>query len=328
MKAYIVRRLLTLFPLVLAMSFVTFMFIQLAPGDYFATLRLNPQISEETVARLEAQYHMDKPPIVQYGYWLKNIVVSARHLRLDLGYSISQKQPVSTVIASRLVNTLLLSISAILITWLVAIPIGIYSAVHQYSWGDKFFSALAFVGMSLPGFFLALLMLYYFGSELGILPIGGLKSPNYDQLSAMGKAGDMAAHLVIPTVVLAIGGLASLQRIMRGNMLEVLRMQYVTTARAKGLPEKRVIYRHALRNAINPMVTIFGFELSSLLSGAALLEIVCGYPGLGQVLLEAVRSQDIFLVMGSMLIGGVMLIVGNLVADVLLAIVDPQVSYQ
>lgn len=322
MKAYIIRRLLTLFPLVLAMSFVAFMFIQLAPGNYFATLRLNPQISEEMVSRLEAQYHMDKPPLVQYGYWLWNL------LHLDLGYSISQKQPVSSVIAGRLVNTLLLSISAIIITWLVAIPIGIYSAVHQYSIGDKFFSAVAFVGMSLPSFFLALLMLYYFGSELGLLPIGGLKSPNYDQLSQMAKIGDVAMHLVVPATVLAIGGLASLQRIMRGNMLEVLRMQYVTTARAKGLPENRVIYRHALRNAINPMVTIFGFELSSLLSGAALLEIVCGYPGLGQVMLEAVRSQDIFLVMGSMVIGGVLLVVGNLVADVLLAVVDPQVSYQ
>jgi peptide/nickel transport system permease protein len=304
------------------MSFVAFMFIQLAPGDYFATLRMNPQISDETVARLQAQYHLDEPPLVQYAYWLGNLA------RLDLGYSISQKQPVLGVITSRLVNTLLLSISAILITWLVAIPIGVYCAVHQYSIGDKIFSALAFAGMSLPGFFLALLMLYFFGVELGVLPVAGLKSANYDQLTDIGKLVDIARHLVIPATVLAIGSLAGLQRIMRGNMLEVLRMQYITTARAKGLPENRVIYRHALRNAINPMVTIFGFELSNLLSGAALLEIVCSYPGLGQVMLEAVRSQDIFLVMGSMLIGGLLLIIGNLVADVLLAIVDPQVSYQ
>lgn len=322
MTAYIIRRLLILLPLLLVMSFVAFMFIQLAPGDYFAILRMNPQISDETIARLQAQYHMDKPPLIQYAYWLKNLA------GLDLGYSISQKQPVLSVIGSRLANTLLLSISTILITWLVAIPIGIYSAVHQYSIGDKIFSTLAFVGMSLPSFFMALLMLYFLGSELGLLPIGGLKSSGYDQLSSIGKIGDMARHLIIPTTVLAIGGLAGLQRIMRGNMLEVLRMQYITTARAKGLPEHRVIYRHALRNAINPMVTIFGFELSSLLSGAALLEIVCGYPGLGQVMLEAVRSQDIFLVMGAMLIGGLLLIVGNLVADVLLAVVDPQVSYR
>lgn len=324
MTSYIVRRLLTLVPLLLVMSFVTFMFIQLAPGNYFATLRLNPQISEETIKQLEAQYHMDKPPLVQYAYWLRNLL----HWPPDLGFSISQKQPVVRVIGSRVLNTLILSIASILITWLVAIPIGIYSAVHQYSIGDKIFSALSFVGMSLPSFFLALLMLYFFGSELGLLPIGGLKSPGYDQLSGLARVGDVALHLVIPTTVLAIGGLASLQRIMRGNMLEVLRMQYITTARAKGLPENRVIYRHALRNAINPMVTIFGFELSSLLSGAALLEIVCGYPGLGQVMLEAVRSQDIFLVMGSMLIGGVLLIGGNLIADILLVIVDPQVSYQ
>jgi len=320
--AYIIRRLLILIPLLLVMSFVTFMFIQLAPGDYFAILRMNPQISDATIAKLQAKYHLDRPALVQYAYWLKNLA------RLDLGYSISQKQPVLAVIGDRLVNTLMLSISSILIAWFVAIPIGIYSAVHQYSIGDKIFSTLAFIGMSLPSFFMALLMLYYFGSQLGILPIGGLKSPGYYELSTFRQAVDIAMHLIIPATVLAIGGLAGLQRLMRGNMLEVLRMQYITTARAKGLPENRVIYRHALRNAINPMITIFGFELSGLLSGAALLEIVCGYPGLGQIMLEAVRSQDIFLVMGSMLIGGVLLIVGNLIADVLLAVVDPQVSYR
>ncbi len=322
MTAYIIRRLLILIPLLLVMSFVTFMLIQLAPGDYFATLRMNPQISDETVAKLQARYHMDKPPIVQYAYWLKNLA------RLDLGYSISQKQPVLGVIVGRLFNTLLLSISTIFLVWLVAIPIGIYSAVHQYSLGDKIFSTISFIGMSLPSFFLALLMLYFLGSELGWLPIGGMKSAGYDKFSALQKIGDVAYHLVIPVTVLSIGGLAGLQRLMRGNMLEVLRMQYITTARAKGLPENRVIYRHALRNAINPMITIFGFELSGLLGGAALLEIVCGYPGLGQVMLEAVRSQDLFLVMGAMLISGVLLIAGNLVADVLLAVVDPRVSYR
>ncbi len=322
MTAYIIRRFLILIPLLLVMSFVTFMLIQLAPGDYFAALRMNPQISDETVAKLQARYHMDKPPIVQYAYWLKNLA------QLDLGYSISQKQPVLGVILGRLFNTLLLSIATIFLVWLVAIPIGIYSAVHQYSLGDKIFSTISFIGMSLPNFFLALLMLYFLGSELGWLPIGGMKSADYDELSALRKIADVSYHLIIPVTVLSIGGLAGLQRLLRGNMLEVLRMQYITTARAKGLPENRVIYRHALRNAINPMVTIFGFELSGLLSGAALLEIVCGYPGLGQVMLEAVRSQDIFLVMGAMLISGVLLIAGNLVADVLLAVVDPRVSYR
>ncbi len=338
MSAYVIRRLLVLFPLLLAMSFVAFMFIQLAPGDYFATLRLNPQISDETIQRLQAQYHMDKPPLIQYAYWLKSLVrvdlkslahFNLKHVvRFDLGYSISQKQAVVSVIKGRLLNTLLLSLVTILITWLVAIPIGIYCAVHQYSVGDKIFSAISFIGMSLPSFFMALLMLYFFGAQAGLLPIGGLKSWNYDQLSGVGKMFDVALHLIVPASVLVIGSLASLQRIMRGNMLEVLRMQYVVTARAKGLPEHKVIYWHALRNAINPMITIFGFELSSLLSGAALLEIVCGYPGLGQVMLEAVRSQDIFLVMGSMMIGGLLLIIGNLVADVLLALADPQVSYR
>ena len=204
--AYIIRRLLILIPLLLVMSFVTFMFIQLAPCDYFAAMKMNPQISDETIAKLQAQYHLDKPPLIQYAYWLKNLA------RLDLGYSVSQKQPVFGVIASRLVNTLLLAISSILIAWLVAIPIGIYSAVHQYSIGDKIFSTLAFIGMSLPSFFMALLMLYFLGSELGLLPLAGMKSAGYDELSALGKIGDIALHLVIPATVLAIGGLAGLQR--------------------------------------------------------------------------------------------------------------------
>lgn len=319
---YIIRRLLTLIPLLLIMSFVTFMFIQLSPGNMLAQYKLNPLISEETVARLEKQYHFDKPVIVQYGYWLKNLLV------LNLGYSESQKQPVIKVISSRLVNTLLLSITTILITWIIAIPIGIYCAVHQYTIGDKIFSAISFVGMSLPSFFMALLFLYFFGSQLGILPIGGLKSADFESLTMIGRILDMGTHLIIPAMVLVIGALAGLQRIMRGNMLDVLRMQYVTTARAKGLPESKVIYKHALRNAINPMVTIFGYELSSLLSGAALVEIICSYPGLGQVMLEAVRSKDIYLVMGSMMISGFLLIMGNLIADILLAVVDPQIQYQ
>jgi peptide/nickel transport system permease protein len=189
--------------------------------------------------------------------------------------------------------------------------------------------------MSLPNFFFALLLLclasFLFDLDRanwlhGLLPLGGMQSTNYSQMGVAAKGIDLARHLIIPTLVISVGSIAALQRIMRGNLLEVLRAQYILTARAKGLPEGKVIYRHAVRNAINPMITLFGGELSSLLSGAALTEIICGWPGLGSVMLTAVRSQDLFLVMGSTVLGGVMLIVGYLIADILLAWSDPRIK--
>jgi peptide/nickel transport system permease protein len=325
MATYIVRRLLIMVPLLLAMSFVTFMFIQLAPGDILAQYRMNPQISEETIKEMERKFHFDKPVVVQYLYWLKNMT------RLDLGYSFSKRTSVASVIGSRLFNTLILALFAIFITWAVAVPVGIYCAVHQYKWTDRFFSFIAYIGMSFPSFFLALLLLFLVSviaeiPLIGRLPIGGMKSVGYDDMSIFGKLFDILKHLIVPAIVLGTGAIASLQRIMRGNMLEELRAQYVITARAKGLPENRVVYTHALRNAINPLVTIFGYEFSALLSGAALTEIITSWPGLGSVMLEAVRAQDLFLVMGNMLMGGVMLILGNLLADVLLGITDPRIK--
>ncbi len=322
MTAYIVRRILVLVPLLVAMSFVTFMALQLAPGDMLAGYRHNPLFSAEKIAEQEARFHLDKPPLVQYGYWLGNLA------RGDLGYSFSQKLPVRKVIAARAVRTIALNVVTIAFTWLIALPLGIYCAVHLYSLTDRLFAGVAFVGMSFPGFFLALLLLFLLGAVWGLVPIGGFTSTDFADLPLWGKALDIAHHMVVPVIVLTTGALAALQRLMRGNMLEVLREQYVLTARAKGLPERRVIYRHAVRNAINPMITLFGFQLSSLLSGAALVEIICSYPGLGTVMLEAVRSQDLFLVMGSTMVSGVLLILGNLFADVLLAVVDPRISYQ
>lgn len=321
MTTYIIRRLVIAIPLLLAMTFVTFMFVHLAPGNYFDTLRMNPQFSPETIKKYESQYHLDQPALIQYGYWLKSI------LRLDLGYSFSLNSPVTSVIKGRLFNTFILSLSAMLFTWCIAIPLGIFCAVRQNKISDRFFSALSFVGLSIPNFFFALLLLYL-ASLTGLFPLGGMYSVEYEGFSWLGKLVDLLKHLIIPTVVIGTGSLAGLQRIMRGNMLEVLRAQYITTARAKGLPEGRVIYVHALRNAINPLITIFGYSLSDLLSGAALTEIIIGWPGLGTVMLQAVRSQDLFLVMGSMLMGGVMLIAGNLIADVLLAWSDPRIQYK
>jgi peptide/nickel transport system permease protein len=324
MRDEIIRRMLISIPQLLLMSLITFLFIDLAPGDILAKYRFDPRISPQTVKQIEEKYHFDKPVLVQYGYWL------GRLARLDLGYSFSREAPVTNVIAERLLNTFMLSFLAILFTWLVAIPLGIYAAVHQYSWGDRAMSFISYFGMSLPSFFLALLLMYIIYTcrdvpVIGALPIGGMISSAYESLPVGGKIADRCAHLVLPVAVLTVGALAGLQRISRGNMLEELRKQYIVTARAKGLPEHRVIYVHALRNAVNPLITLFGFEFSALLSGAALLEIIINWPGLGSLMLSAVRSQDTFLVMGSMLMGGVMLIIGNLIADLLLVLVDPRV---
>lgn len=327
MLNYIIRRLLVMIPLLFCMSFVVFMMMHIAPGDIMAQYKFDPRISQETVKKIEKKHHFDKSVVIQYLYWTKNI------LRLDFGYSFTKKANVWKVIRSRLFNTLILSISSMLLTWLIAIPLGIYSAVHQYSLGDKIFSFIAFIGMSLPSFFLALLLLY--GVSLignipfiGKLPIGGMISPDYEDLNFIQKIIDIGKHLLIPAIVLGTGAIAGLQRITRGNLLEVLRAQYVMTARAKGLQENKVIYKHALRNAINPLITLLGYEFSALLSGAALTEIICSWPGLGSTLLEAVRSQDVFLVMGSVMMSGVLLIVGNLLADILLAYADPRIKYQ
>lgn len=320
MIAYILRRILMAIPLLLGISFVTFMFIHLAPGNYFDTLRMNPQISEDIIAQYEATYHLDRPAIVQYGYWLRNL------LRGDLGYSFAFRSPVVNVIGSRLGNTLLLAFVAMLITWMVAIPLGIMGALRSQTLWDRLISFVAFMGLAVPNFFLALLLLYG-TSVTGWLPTGGMRSVGLSDAAPWVQWWDVARHLVIPAVVISTAAWAGLQRIMRGNMLEVLRAPYITTARAKGLSEGRVIYRHALRNAINPMITIFGYELSALLSGAALTEIICNWPGLGSLMLAAVRQQDMFLVMGSMMMGGVLLLAGNLIADILLAWSDPRIRY-
>ena len=321
MVRYALRRVLIAIPLLLGISFVTFAFIQAAPGNYFDTLRLNPEVSEATIRQYEATYHLDKPLLVQYGYWLSNLA------RGDLGYSFAFRSPVLRVIAGRVGNTLILTVLSMILTWLIAIPLGIYGALRQNHWQDRALSLFAFIGMSVPSFFLALLLLTV-AAKTGWLPLGGMRSAAFRDLSAAGQWLDLAAHLVIPALVISIGSLAGLQRLMRGNVLEVLRAPYIVTARAKGLRESRILYVHALRNALNPMITLFGYELSSLLSGAALTEIICNWPGLGSLMLAAVRQQDLFLVMGSMLIGGVLLLAGNLVADFLLALSDPRIRYE
>ncbi len=321
MIIYIGKRLFYSLFLLLGISFITFLFIQIAPGDFLSELKSNPQVSRSAVKFYEEKFHLDKPLIEQYFIWVKNIA------RGDLGYSFSYKAEVKKVIASRAKNTLLLSLSAIVVTWVFVVPLGIIASLHRNKFVDKLLSLLSYIGISTPSFFIAILLLY-FAYVSGWLPLGGMRSLRFDELSSMGKFIDIIKHLIIPTLALSIGSIASLQRIMRANLLEVLGSSYILAAKARGLGKRRILYVHALRNAINPMITIFGYQFSSLLSGAALTEIIVGWPGLGRVTLEAVMKQDLYLVMGSVLIGGVLLIVGNLLADILLAYFDPRIRYR
>ncbi len=317
---YILRRILVSIPSLLAMSFLTFLLIQITPGNFFDTLRMDPQISSETIARYERLYHLDQPLGKQYWYWLQNL------LRLDFGHSFFYNVPVRDVLGGRLWNTFILSLASLLLTWTVAIPLGIWAALRRNRLGDRVLALLSYAGLSTPSFFLAILFLYT-AAQVQFLPLGGMHSANFDDLTPIGRFWDLLKHLAIPTLAISIGSMASLQRIMRGNMLEELGKQYVLTARAKGLPEGQVIYRHALRNAINPLVTILGYEFSGLLSGAALIEIITNWPGLGSLMLTAVRAKDVYLVMSSMMMGAILLILGNLLADILLAWVDPRIRY-
>ncbi|MBF0386323.1 MAG: ABC transporter permease [Candidatus Omnitrophica bacterium] len=318
MMKYIARRIVTAVFLLLAMSFLTFMLMRLTPGNYLDTLRLDPQVSAETLAHYEKLYHLNDPAFMQYGYWLTNL------LRGEMGYSFYYNVPVVNIIGGRIWNTFVLSLCAFLVTWLLAIPLGVWAALRRNRFSDRLVQVLSYVFLSLPGFFVAMIFLFW-ASQTGILPLGGMHSPGYAVWPWWRQWLDLGAHLVIPTAALSLGSVAALQRIMRGNMLEELGKQYVLAARAKGLPENRIIYVHVLRNALNPLITLLGYEFAGLLSGAAIMEIITSWPGLGALMLTAVRSKDIYLVMASMLMGGVMFIAGNLLADILLAKADPRI---
>ena len=317
---YILKRIFVSIPLLLVMTLVTFILIQMTPGNFFDSLKLNPQISQETIERYEKLYNLDKPVLVQYFHWLKNILIG------EFGFSFHFNVPVIKVISGRLYNTFILSLTSLILTWGIAIPLGIWAAVHRNKLTDKLISLFSFVSLSVPSFLTAMLFLFI-ASLIGGVPLGGMHSAQYEQMSSGAQFIDLLRHMLIPAIVISIGAIASLQRIMRGNFLEVLRQQYILTARAKGLPEHVVYYRHALRNAINPLITLFGYSLSGLLGGAALVEIICNWPGLGSLMLTAVRSKDLYLVMTSMLMGGVLLLIGNLIADILLAVSDPRIRY-
>jgi peptide/nickel transport system permease protein len=292
--------------------------MHLAPGDFLSQLEINPQISPETIASMRERFGLDRPWPVQYLLWLKNIF-----LKHDFGESFSRHQPVFQVLAPAAGNSLVLALAAALVTWLVALPLGILAAVKQNTWVDRAASLVAVLGISVPEVFLALLVLFM-AARTGWFPLGGMVSLDHDSLSWSGKVWDRLHHLILPALVLATVPLASRMRQMRASLLEVLRADYVTTARAKGLSESRVVLKHAVRNALNPLVTLFGYTLGGLLSGAFLVEVILSWPGLGRVTIDALLSRDLYLIMGSVLMASGVLVLGNLVADLLLLAVDPR----
>jgi peptide/nickel transport system permease protein len=326
MITYVVRRLLVMVPTLFVVSILTFIIIQLPPGDFLTTLAAYSAESGGTIdasamESLRRQYGLDQPLYVQYASWVGGFP------RGDFGYSVEWKKPVGELIASRLGFTLVLSGLALLVMWLVAIPIGIYSATHQYSWGDVGLTTLGFLGLSVPDFMLGLVYLFI-GVFVFHAPVGGLLSPELEDAPWSGaKLLDLTNHLLWPTLILAAAGTAQLIRIMRGNLLDILGQQFVTTARAKGLPERTVVNKYAVRVAINPLISVMGLQLPNLISGATILGIVLSLPTTGPLFLHALINQDIYLAGTFLLMLSGMLMVGNLLADLMLAWVDPRIRY-
>ncbi len=321
MIVYLAKRLIFMVPLLLGITVICFAVMHLAPGSPTdLQTEMNPRVSAEAKERLRAFYELDKPLHIQYFSWVKKLAV------LDLGTSFSpDRRPVADKILERLPITIALNVLSLLLILFVAIPIGVLSAVHQDSWFDRAMSVFVFIGFAIPTFWLALLLMIFFGVQLGWLPISGIRSLNWEYLPAWDAFIDLLKHLILPVLISAFGGLAGLSRYMRANMLEVIRQDYITTAKAKGLSRRTVIYKHALRNALLPVVTILGLSVPGLIGGSVIFETIFAIPGMGQLFYMAVMARDYPTVMGILFIGAVLTLIGNLLADLSYALVDPRI---
>ena len=322
MLLYAFRRLIFAIPLLIGITFISFLVIHLAPGEpvELQTGDLSVQGDAKQKQALRELYGLDQPLHVQYGRWL------ARLARLDFGRSFSPDgRPVLAKIAERLPVTLLLNVVEMVIIIAVAVPIGVLSATRQYSRFDKITTVFVFVGFATPDFWLALLLMILFGVQLGWLPISGLRSLNWEYLSFWKQQADFLAHLVLPILVATFGGLAGFSRYMRQSMLEVIRQDYIQSARAKGLSERVVIGKHALRNAMLPIVTVLGLSLPGLIGGSVIVESVFAIPGMGQLMVQAVFERDYPVIMGNLVIVATLTLVANLIADLAYGMVDPRI---
>ena len=321
MLRYIAKRLIFMAPMLVGITIICFAVMHLAPGSPTdLQTQMNPRASAEAQERLRAMYDLDKPLYHQYWIWVKKLAV------LDLGQSFStDHRPVADKILERLPITILLNCLSLILILAIAIPIGVLSAVHQSSLFDKLTSVFVFIGFAMPTFWLALLLMILFGVQLGWLPVSGIRSLNYEYLPAGAAFWDLIKHLILPVMLSAFGGLAGLSRYMRANMLEVIRQDYIMTARAKGLSERVVIYKHALRNALLPVITILGLSIPGLIGGSVIFETIFAIPGMGQLFYMSVMARDYPVVMGILFIGAVLTLLGNLIADVSYAVADPRI---
>jgi peptide/nickel transport system permease protein len=327
MLSYLVRRILIMIPTLIAISIVIFTIINLPPGDYFSTYIAELQTSGEAadlakIHFLQTQYGFDRPLWEQYLFWLGGL------LRGDMGYSFAYNLPVNQVVGDRLLMTFIVSFSAILFTYLVAFPIGVYSATHQYSWTDHLLTLVGFLGLATPNFLLALVLLYLSNVYFGI-SIGGLMDPQYiNRAWGLDKALSVAAHLWIPVIVIGMAGTASMIRRLRANLLDELQKQYVVTARAKGLHPLKLLFKYPLRMALNPFISDIGSLLPHVISGAAIVSVVMSLPTTGPMLLDALRSQDMYLAGSFLMFMAFLTVVGVFVSDLALAILDPRIRLQ
>lgn len=324
MTQYIVRRIFISLLTLWGLSVVTFFIIDLPPGDYITTyaseLRARgDQVNQVTLDALRERYGFDQPFPIRYTKWFINV------LQGDFGRSFLYNQPVTELIGERLLLTIIVSGSTLLVSWLIAVPIGIYSALRPYSLGDYIFTFIGFIGLAVPGFLLTLIVMYLAFRHFGVT-IGGLFSPEYINASwSTDRVLDLLTNLFIPIFVLGLAGTAELIRVLRANLLDELKKPYVTTARAKGLPERRVILGHSLRVALNPLVSTAGWILPELVSGSVIIASILGLPLIGPLLLEALRSQDMYLAGALILMLGTMTIIGTALSDLLLVWIDPRV---
>jgi peptide/nickel transport system permease protein len=320
MRQYITRRLLQMIPVLIGVSFLIFMIFAFAPGDAVSSLiEANKNISAAKIAQLRHLYHLDEPKLMQYGRWF------AGFLHGDLGQSIKLNQPVGHIINTYIWNSFYLQLTGFIISIIVAIPIGVISATKQYSIFDNVFTVFALIGISLPSFFMGLLLMKWFAVDAHIFPVSGMTSTG-QYYKGFKLLGDVLYHMVLPGIVITLINISSLMRYVRMSMLEVIKQDYIRTARSKGLKEKVVIYKHALRNGMIPVVTILGMSIGTLFSGAVITEQIFGWPGIGKLTITSINDRDYPMLMGINMIIVVFTLLGNLLADVCYALVDPRIK--
>ncbi|MCE5300090.1 MAG: ABC transporter permease [Spirochaetia bacterium] len=323
MRRYIIRRLLLMIPVLLGITVITFCIVHLTPGGFVrVNMEMNTKISPDSMQKLKALYGLDKPVHLQYLDWL------SRFVRFDFGHSFTDNRPVLEKVLERLPATLLLNITSLVMIFFFGTIIGVTSALKRNSPYDRIMTAVTFVGYSMPAFWLALVMMMAFAVKWPVLPVSGMTSMNFDMMSATEKVWDIARHLVMPVFITAFGGLAYVSRYVKSGMVEALTQQYTTAAYAKGLPERDIIFRNALKNSLLPVITLLGLSLPGLIGGSFIFETIFAWPGMGRLAYDAAMTFDYPVIMGTVTMAALLTLTGNLLADISYALVDPRIRYK